>query len=59
MSAVKKGMTKTAASSWQVQRRLSTTDPLNEYLSHASKRIFACPTGVSGPADHWGSAIFG
>jgi deferrochelatase/peroxidase EfeB len=41
-----------------VRHRLSTTDALNEYIRHASSGIFACPPGVTGPADHWGSALF-
>jgi deferrochelatase/peroxidase EfeB len=36
-----------------VQRQLATKDILNEYIRHVSSGVFACPPGVSGPADFW------
>jgi len=41
-----------------LQRRLGQHDALNEYISHVGSGLFACPPGVSGPADHWASALF-
>jgi deferrochelatase/peroxidase EfeB len=31
---------------------------MNEYLRHVSSGLFACPPGVSGTGDFWGSALF-
>jgi deferrochelatase/peroxidase EfeB len=42
-----------------IQRNLSRTDELNEYLKPESQALFACPPGVAGPDDHWGRALFG
>jgi deferrochelatase/peroxidase EfeB len=42
-----------------VQRSLSATDELNEYIRHVSSGIFACPPGVTTDNDFWGSAMFG
>jgi deferrochelatase/peroxidase EfeB len=42
-----------------IQTRLSRQDALNEYIRHVSSALFACPPGVSGPADHWGSTLLG
>jgi deferrochelatase/peroxidase EfeB len=41
-----------------VQRNLSRTDTMNEYLKPVSQALFACPPGVAGPDDHWGRALF-
>jgi deferrochelatase/peroxidase EfeB len=40
-----------------VQRRQAATDTLNEYIRHVSSGVFACPPGVRGPGDFWGSAL--
>ncbi len=42
-----------------VQARLARSDTLNEYIRHISSAVFACPPGVRGPEDYWGSALFG
>ena len=42
-----------------VQRSLARMDEMNEYLRHVSSGLFACPPGVKGDADHWGSGLFG
>jgi deferrochelatase/peroxidase EfeB len=41
-----------------IQRNLSRTDEMNEYLKPVSQALFACPPGVTGPDDHWGRALF-
>ncbi|MDI6099523.1 iron uptake transporter deferrochelatase/peroxidase subunit [Actinoplanes sp. NEAU-A12] len=41
-----------------VQRSLAGRDELNEYIRHVSSGLFACPPGVTGSGDHWGSALF-
>jgi deferrochelatase/peroxidase EfeB len=41
-----------------VQRQLARADILNEYIRHISSGVFACPPGVSGPTDYWGSGLF-
>ncbi|MEI4271710.1 iron uptake transporter deferrochelatase/peroxidase subunit [Klenkia sp. LSe6-5] len=41
----------------QVQRNLRT-DKMNEYVKHTSSGVFACPPGLSGPDDWWGSGLF-
>jgi deferrochelatase/peroxidase EfeB len=41
-----------------VQRNLSRTDLMNEYLKPVSQALFACPPGVAGPDDFWGRALF-
>jgi deferrochelatase/peroxidase EfeB len=41
-----------------IQRNLSRTDEMNEYLKPVSQALFACPPGVTGPADFWGRALF-
>ena len=41
-----------------VQQKLARHDVMNEYLRHVSSGLFACPPGVSGPGDYWGSALF-
>jgi deferrochelatase/peroxidase EfeB len=41
-----------------VQRNLSRTDDMNEYLKPVSQALFACPPGVTGPDDYWGRALF-
>jgi deferrochelatase/peroxidase EfeB len=41
-----------------VQRNLSKSDALNEYIRHESSAVWACPPGVTGPQDFWGRALF-
>jgi deferrochelatase/peroxidase EfeB len=40
-----------------IQRRLSRIDSLNEYISHTSSGVWACPPGV-GPQGYWGDTLF-
>ena len=42
----------------QVQNNLRT-DALNEYVKHTSSGVFACPPGLTGDDDWWGSGLFG
>jgi deferrochelatase/peroxidase EfeB len=41
-----------------VQRSLAAADEMNEYVRHVSSGLFACPPGVTGPDDFWGSGLF-
>ncbi|MFD5079387.1 iron uptake transporter deferrochelatase/peroxidase subunit [Streptomyces sp. NPDC058371] len=41
-----------------VQRSLSRTDALNEYIQHVSSAIFAIPPGVRDKDDWWGRELF-
>jgi deferrochelatase/peroxidase EfeB len=41
-----------------IQRRLSESDSLNEYIRHTGSGLFAVPPGLSGPGDWWGKALF-
>ncbi|GAA3912328.1 iron uptake transporter deferrochelatase/peroxidase subunit [Actinoplanes auranticolor] len=41
-----------------IQRSLSRSDEMNEYLKPVSQALFACPPGVTGPVDFWGRALF-
>jgi deferrochelatase/peroxidase EfeB len=41
-----------------VQRSLARNDEMNEYLRHVSSALFACPPGLNGAGDHWGSGLF-
>ncbi len=41
-----------------IQLSLARHDAMNEYIRHVSSGLFACPAGVSGPNDFWGSALF-
>src|SRR3954467_11338691 len=41
-----------------IQRNLSRTDQMNEYLKPVSLALFACPPGVTGPDDFYGRALF-
>jgi len=41
-----------------IQTNLARHDDMNEYLRHVSSGLFACPPGVSGPDDFWGSSLF-
>jgi deferrochelatase/peroxidase EfeB len=41
-----------------IQTSLARNDDMNEYLRHVSSGIFACPPGVTGPNDFWGSGLF-
>nr|WSY55405.1 iron uptake transporter deferrochelatase/peroxidase subunit [Streptomyces sp. NBC_00886] len=41
-----------------LQRRLSATDALNEYIQHVGSAVFAVPPGVRDKDDWWGSTLF-
>jgi deferrochelatase/peroxidase EfeB len=41
-----------------IQTQLSRLDGLNEYITHASSGLFACPPGVSATG-YWGDTLFG
>ncbi|MFC5196893.1 iron uptake transporter deferrochelatase/peroxidase subunit [Streptomyces kaempferi] len=41
-----------------VQRRLSQSDALNEYIQHVSSAVFAAPPGVLDKDDWWGRTLF-
>jgi deferrochelatase/peroxidase EfeB len=41
-----------------LQRKLSASDALNEYIEHVGSGLYACPPGVSSAGDYWGSALF-
>src|SRR3954447_26512117 len=41
----------------KIQRNLRR-DRMNEYITHTSSAIFACPPGVRGKDDWWGRALF-
>jgi deferrochelatase/peroxidase EfeB len=41
-----------------IQTRLARNDDMNEYIRHVSSGLFACPPGVAGSDDFWGSALF-
>lgn len=41
-----------------MQTAMATNDALMEYLRFTSSALFACPPGVSGPDDWFGSALF-
>ncbi|MGW7266297.1 iron uptake transporter deferrochelatase/peroxidase subunit [Streptomyces sp. NPDC054842] len=41
-----------------VQRNLSRTDALNEYIQHVGSAVFAVPPGVRDKDDWWGRALF-
>jgi deferrochelatase/peroxidase EfeB len=41
-----------------LQRKLSASDALNEYIEHVGSGVYACPPGVSSSGDFWGSALF-
>ncbi|KAB1980467.1 iron uptake transporter deferrochelatase/peroxidase subunit [Streptomyces triticiradicis] len=41
-----------------LQRRLSASDALNEYIQHVSSAVFAVPPGVRDKDDWWGRALF-
>ena len=41
-----------------LQRKLAQSDALNEYITHTSSAVFACPPGVPGKGDFWGQALF-
>ncbi|WP_024794513.1 iron uptake transporter deferrochelatase/peroxidase subunit [Tomitella biformata] len=40
-----------------LQRQLGRRDNLNEYIKHLSSSVFACPPGVRGGGDYWGSEL--
>jgi deferrochelatase/peroxidase EfeB len=41
-----------------LQRSLSRSDALNEYIQHVSSAVFAVPPGVRDTDDWWGRALF-
>jgi deferrochelatase/peroxidase EfeB len=41
-----------------LQKRLGTSDLLNEYIAHIGGGVWACPPGVSGPGECFGDALF-
>ncbi|MDH6216583.1 iron uptake transporter deferrochelatase/peroxidase subunit [Streptomyces pseudovenezuelae] len=41
-----------------LQRSLSATDALNEYIQHVGSAVFAVPPGVRDKDDWWGSTLF-
>ena len=41
-----------------LQRKLGGNDALNEYIQHVASGLFACPPGVTGNGDYWGSGLF-
>ena len=41
-----------------IQTSLARNDDMNEYIRHVSSGIFACPPGVTGSDDFWGSGLF-
>lgn len=41
-----------------IQKRLSQSDVLNEYIRHTGSGVYACPAGVTGPDRWWGDALF-
>ncbi|MEU6821343.1 iron uptake transporter deferrochelatase/peroxidase subunit [Streptomyces atriruber] len=41
-----------------VQRSLSRSDALNEYIQHVGSAVFAVPPGVRGKDDWWGKGLF-
>jgi deferrochelatase/peroxidase EfeB len=41
-----------------LQRKLGSSDALNEYIRHVGSALFVCPPGL-GPADDWGTQLFG
>ncbi|MFE1290711.1 iron uptake transporter deferrochelatase/peroxidase subunit [Streptomyces sp. NPDC058751] len=41
-----------------LQRNLSRTDALNEYIQHVGSAVFAVPPGVRDEDDWWGRALF-
>ncbi|KPH98364.1 Tat-translocated protein [Actinobacteria bacterium OK074] len=42
-----------------LQRRLSATDALNEYIQHVGSAVFAVPPGVRDADDWWGRTLLG
>jgi len=40
-----------------LQRRLSASDLMNEYVQHTASASFAVPPGLRGQGDYWGSAM--
>ncbi|MFJ8136083.1 iron uptake transporter deferrochelatase/peroxidase subunit [Streptomyces sp. NPDC096013] len=41
-----------------LQRKLSASDALNEYIQHVGSAVFAVPPGVRDQDDWWGSTLF-
>ncbi|GAA1332091.1 iron uptake transporter deferrochelatase/peroxidase subunit [Pseudonocardia xinjiangensis] len=41
-----------------LQRKLGSSDALNEYIQHVASGLFACPPGVTRNGDYWGSGLF-
>jgi deferrochelatase/peroxidase EfeB len=40
-----------------LQRKLGQSDALNEYIQHVGSGLYACPPGLRGLGDYWGSAL--
>jgi deferrochelatase/peroxidase EfeB len=41
-----------------LQRKLSASDALNEYIQHVGSAVFAIPPGVRDASDWWGRTLF-
>ena len=41
-----------------IQRALSRSDLLNEYIEHTGSAVFACPGGL-GEGEDWGTQLLG
>ena len=41
-----------------IQRRLGSSDLLNEYIRHTGSALFAVPPGLREAGDWWGKALF-
>jgi deferrochelatase/peroxidase EfeB len=41
-----------------LQRELAKSDALNEYITHTSSGLFACPPGVPDERGYWGQGLF-
>ncbi|MFD9264767.1 deferrochelatase/peroxidase EfeB, partial [Streptomyces goshikiensis] len=42
----------------RIQRALSKSDSLNEYIQHVGSAVFAVPPGVRDTDDWWGRTLF-
>ncbi|MGA8114728.1 MAG: iron uptake transporter deferrochelatase/peroxidase subunit [Actinocatenispora sp.] len=40
-----------------LQRKLGTSDRLNEYIQHVASGVYACPPGVPGEGHYWGEDL--
>jgi deferrochelatase/peroxidase EfeB len=41
-----------------LQRKMSASDVMNEYIRHTGSGVWACPPGVTGPGGYWGDRLF-